>query len=171
VSDSFLAAIHADGPAADRVEQMALYGQFVGGWSGSLRFRDDTGEWRRTSAEVHFGWVLEGRAIQDVWIAPARADDPGAALRMYGTTIRVYVPGRDEWEITWIDPNRRRFDRMRGRCVGDEIVQDARLDDGALSQWIFTDITANSFRWLSRRSEDDGRTWADVSEFRFERSA
>src|SRR4051794_10610089 len=110
MTDSFAAALHSDGPAPDRAEQMTLYGQFVGAWTGSLRFRDESGEWQRTSAEVHFGWVLEGRAVQDVWIA--------RGTRMYGTTVRVYVPERDAWEIPWIDPSRQKFDRMRGRRVG-----------------------------------------------------
>lgn len=170
MSDTFADALHSNDPAADRAEQMSLYGQFLGAWRGTRRFRDDRGEWRTTSAEVHFGWVLAGRAVQDVWIAPARTDDARSGARMYGTTIRVYVPERDEWEITWIDPSRGRYDRMSGKRVGDQIVQDARLPDGALSQWIFTDIDSDSFRWIARRSEDDGRTWADVSEFMFKRA-
>jgi len=45
--------------------------------------------------EIHAGWVLQGRAIQDVWIFP------GA---FYGTTLRVYDPGLDAWHILWSDP-------------------------------------------------------------------
>ena len=38
VDDKFpmLKALHADGPAADRAEQMMLYGQFVGSWDGQI---------------------------------------------------------------------------------------------------------------------------------------
>ena len=43
--------------------------------------------------------MLEGRAVQDVWIAPARKDRdvPGrdSDKDIYGTTVRVCDPGRD----------------------------------------------------------------------------
>ncbi|TIL41051.1 MAG: hypothetical protein E5Y87_03330, partial [Mesorhizobium sp.] len=57
--------------------------------------------------EVHFGWVLEGRAIQDVWILPARNTGAQSSLgkwSFYGTTLRVYDPGIDAWHIFWSDP-------------------------------------------------------------------
>jgi hypothetical protein len=44
--------------------------------------------------EFHFGWILEGRAIQDVWMIPRRKD----------RRIRVYDPRIDAWRIFWIDP-------------------------------------------------------------------
>jgi hypothetical protein len=95
-----LKALHAEGPAPDRTRQMMLYGQFVGSWKGrvvSQNFKvdpqgevkfDDTNETRsEMAAEVHFGWVLQGMAIQDVWIAtPFQATQP----IMYGTTLRYY---------------------------------------------------------------------------------
>ena len=72
---------------------MMLYGQFVGAWEGSLVYQDSEGTRRETSSEVHFGWALEGRAVQDVWIAPARhARDATQHPLMYGTTLRVYDP-------------------------------------------------------------------------------
>ena len=69
---SGLETLHAHGPAPDRAAYIMLYGQFVGSWNGSLKYLDAEGGRRETTAEVHFGWVLEGRAIQDVWIAPSR---------------------------------------------------------------------------------------------------
>jgi hypothetical protein len=166
--DAFAAALHSDGPATDRQEALQLYGQFVGAWDGEVWFIDASGQEQRASAEVQFGWVLEGRAIQDVWIAPARRD-PSPRPRMYGTTVRVYNPERGDWEITWIDPSRQAFERQRGQRVGDDIVQEAHGDNGSLTQWIFTEINPKSFRWLARRSDDGGQTWRQVTEFKFAR--
>jgi hypothetical protein len=168
MSDAFRSALHSDGPAADRADAMQLYGRFVGAWDGEVWFVDEAGREHTISAEVQFGWVLQGRAVQDVWIAPARSEGE-AERRMYGTTLRVYDPERDDWEITWIDPGLGKFARQRGNAVGDDIVQEAREDDGSLTQWIFTDIEPDSFRWLSRRSDDDGRNWSKLSEYRFRR--
>ena len=71
---------------------------------------------------------------------------------MYGTTLRVYDPQSDAWHITWIDPVRQAYDRMIGRKVGEDIVQEYRSQQGARCQWLFTEITADSFHWISRDS-------------------
>jgi hypothetical protein len=55
---SFIEALRSDGPASDRADKMSLYG-----WLND-------GTQYKGHGEIHFGWVLEGRAIQDVWILP-----------------------------------------------------------------------------------------------------
>ena len=164
-----LEALHAEGPALDRASQMMLYGQFIGSWDGQLVYHPSDRPARETSCEVHFGWALEGRAVQDVWIVPSRSARGAADISppriMYGTTLRVYDPRSDLWHITWIDPVRQDYDRMTGRKVGDEIVQEYRMEDGARCQWLFTEITATSFHWIRRESTDDGKTWNTRAEF------
>ena len=172
MSDALAKVLHANGPSSDRAAQMMLYGQFVGSWEGTLVYRDPEGVHRETSAEVHFGWVLEGRAVQDVWIAPSRHSRPATGhLLMHGTTLRVYDPGSDIWHITWIDPVRQVFNSMTGRKVGGDIVQEYRSDDRARIQWMFTEIRPDSFHWSARASKDDGETWATRAEFFLRRVA
>ena len=164
--------LHAQGPAADRAGPMMLYGQFLGSWGGTLRYADPQGARHETSAEVHFGWVLDGRAIQDVWIAPSRRNrKEGERLLMHGTTLRVYDPDTDLWHITWIDPVKQVVNRMTGRLLGNEIVQSYRMDDGKLCQWLFTRITAQSFHWINRVSADEGGRWDVRAEFLLARCA
>ncbi|MFC5742175.1 hypothetical protein [Dyella tabacisoli] len=161
-----LSALHADGPAADRAAAMWLYGRFVGSWSGRLIYFDAQNIRHETSAEVHFGWALEGRAVQDIWIAPSRSErQPGEPQIMYGATLRVYDPGSDTWQIIWTDPVWQVYDRMTGRADGDNIVQEYRMPDGARCQWMFTEITENSFHWIRRESTDDGLHWELRGEF------
>ena len=172
MSDALAKVLHATGPSPDRAAQMMLYGQFVGSWEGTLVYRDAEGVRRETSAEVHFGWVLEGRAVQDVWIAPSRRARPATErLLMHGTTLRVYHPGSAIWHITWTDPVRQVFNSMTGRKAGDDIVQEYRRDDGARVQWMFTEIGPDSFHWSARESKDDGETWATRGEFFLRRVA
>jgi hypothetical protein len=155
----------AKGPAADRAAQMMLYGQFVGSWEGTVVVPDGAGGRRERSCEVHFDWVLEGRAIQDVWIVPARRGrKPGEPDAMYGTTLRVYEPSRDLWTITWIDPVRQAFDRMEGRKIGSDIVQERRIGTSR-TEWRFSDMSADSFHWTARESQDEGASWKIVGEF------
>ena len=133
----FLDALSADGAAVDRDSKMDLYGRFIGSWDLDVsQFRDD-GTVRRRKGEWHFGWVLEGRAIQDVWIVPSRGasrhGDAAANVNSFGTTLRVYDPGIDAWHVQWSDPVTQSFLVMIGRAEGDGM---------AASEW--DDVSMNS---------------------------
>jgi hypothetical protein len=159
---SFIDALHTDGPAADRAAKMALYGQFIGRWTMDATLFQDDGTRHTGRGEIHFGWVLEGRAIQDVWVLPGV---------FYGSTLRVYDPGIDAWHILWSDPLRQLYRRMIGRARGDDIVQDGEDEAGNKVRWSFTEITPESFRWLAERSTDGGTSWHLLVEFRARRVA
>lgn len=161
-------ALRAAGPAADRADKMALYGWLVGSWAVEVFDGPPEGPRSRLTGEWHFGWVLEGRAIQDVYIVPGRAargpDTPLKGNRC-GTTLRVYDPRIDAWRITWINPVNGAHDQMIGRKAGDAIVQEGASADGTKIRWSFVDITANSFRWTGEVSPDGGATWRLAVEF------
>ena len=65
---SFIEALASAKPAADRADKMNLYGWLIGRWTMDATVHLDDGGTHRGPGEIHFGWVLEGRAIQDVWI-------------------------------------------------------------------------------------------------------
>jgi len=159
---SFVDALHTAGPASDRAASMSLYGWLIGDWEMETVVHADDGTTHRGRGEIHFGWVLEGRAIQDVWILP------GA---FYGTTLRVYDPGLDAWHILWSDPLRQYYTRQIGRARGKDIVQDGKNDAGDAVRWSFTEITPKSFRWLGERSRDGGATWQLQAEYSARRVA
>ena len=147
---SFIDAIQSAGPAADRADKMGLYGQFIGDWTMDATVYAEDGSHHEASGTIHFGWVLQGRAVQDVWILPGL---------FHGTTLRVYDPGLDAWHILWSDPLKQYYTRQLGRAVGPDIVQQGRNDAGEATRWRFVDITGGSFCWLGERSLDDGATW------------
>lgn len=155
-SPSFIAALDADRPAADRADKMGLYRWLIGRWDMDAVVYDDDGRKHTARGEIHAGWVLEGRAIQDVWILPGF---------FHGTTLRVYDPGIDAWHILWSDPLKQLYRRQIGRARGNDIVQDGQDDSGAPVRWSFSEITPNSFRWRGERSPDGGATWQLQAEF------
>jgi hypothetical protein len=172
---AFLTALGARGPAADRAGKMELYGWLVGSWDLDVTQYPDDGGRRQRRGEWHFGWALEGRAIQDVWIVPPRGElrrgDAAANVNSYGTTLRVYDPGIDAWQIQWTDPVARNFLHMIGRKQGDDIVQLGTRPDGSLIRWSFSEITPHSFLWRGEISADEGATWRLNVEFSARRAA
>jgi len=169
LSPSFINALHADGPAADRADKMGLYGWLIGAWEMDVLVRKANDAEYCGKGEIHFGWVLEGRAIQDVWITPPRnqRDDPiGAAANFYGSTFRSYDPGIDAWHIFWLDPVKQFYSRMIGRADGKDIEQ-LTVNETPQRRWRFSEIKPNSFHWTADVDEGtDGETkWHRHVEF------
>jgi hypothetical protein len=158
---SFEDALRADGPAPESAGKLALYGRFVGDWTLDATMHEADGSVRHGTGEVHFAWVLQGRAIQDVWTVWDV---------FYGTTLRVYDPKLDAWRILWNDPVLQIFARQIGRADGDEILQEGASEDGVPLRWRFSEITARSFRWRGERSDDGGKTWWLQHEYRATRA-
>jgi hypothetical protein len=162
---SLVEALHADSPAAELENKLALYGWLVGQWETDIVAHDAGGTTHRNSGEIHAGWVLEGRAIQDVWMIPRRAERriglPHAQVtgNWYGTTLRVYDPAIDAWHIIWTDPATQIYRRQIGRASGQNIVQLGQDEYGGLSRWSFTEIAPDSFHWLGEASTDQGASW------------
>jgi hypothetical protein len=167
-SPSLIEALHTDRPAPDRADRMGLYGWLVGRWEMDAVYHPNDGSTRRSRGEIHVGWVLAGRAIQDVWIVPprdAQRAQPPAWGDFYGTTLRVYDPGLDAWHILWIDPVKQLYSRQTGRARGNDIVQEGKDDRGDMVRRSFTEITLDSFHWRGERSQDGGATWRLEVEF------
>lgn len=167
-SASLVDALYCDRPAPDRADRMGLYAWLIGRWDMDAVFHADDGSKHPGRGEIHFGWVLEGRAVQDVWIIPARGAreaDASSVRNFYGTTLRVYDPGLDAWHVLWIDPVMQYYTRMIGRARGNDIVQEGADDTGAAVRWSFTDIAPNSFHWMGERSLDGGARWQLQAEF------
>lgn len=153
---SFTDALHSSTPAADPADKLGLYGWLIGQWDMDAVVHLGDGTVHNGQGEIFFGWVLQGRAIQDVWSLPGL---------FYGTTLRIYDPGLDAWHILWSDPVRQVYTRQIGRARGADIVQHGTDDAGVPIRWSFTEITADSFRWLGERSADGGATWTLQAEF------
>jgi hypothetical protein len=132
-------------------ENADLYGQFIGSWDiDNNQYDERKGEWVRTSGEAHFGWILQGRAVQDLWGSPDRG---------FGTTVRVYDPAIDAWRIHWFAPAWSSFCTLIGRRDGDRIMQVGERSPGRPIRWSFNDIKPDSSVWRGEISDDHGITY------------
>lgn len=164
---SFADVLHAAGPDRDRAGKLALYGWLVGDWEMDVTTFPEDGKRQDGQGEIHAGWILEGRAIQDVWMIPRLHNRkpgieqlPGAG-NWYGTTLRIYDPALDAWRILWNDPAIGFFTQQIGRARGEDIVQTGPDPRGGTMRWTFTEIDRvgrngpASFHWTAERSPDD----------------
>jgi hypothetical protein len=157
---SLASVLISPGVAADWAENLTLYSWLVGAWEfeGTL-YRSDRSV-HHGHGTINAGWVLEGRAIQDVWVFP------GVFL---GTTLRSYDPELRAWRIAWTDPHRQYYVQQTGRADGCNVVQEGSDQRGILRRWSFIERSAEAFRWTGEMRQTDGAPWELQSECRARR--
>lgn len=158
----------ADGPDPELEEKLMLFGQFVGDWEIDARSPQPDGTEIKAKSEIYFGWILDGRAVQDVWM---RKDEESGRVVPAGTTVRFYDPKIDAWQSIWISPVQGVVQTFVARQVGDEIVLEGKTKEGYPERWIFSEITSQSFRWRAVRSHDEEKTWQLTEEMRVRRTS
>ncbi len=163
--DPLAGVLHAVSAYEPYAEKLQLFGRFVGAWDLVWHGPNRAGERLAVPGELHFGWILGGRAVQDVWRVPLDPADAPGMRGFHGTTIRFYDPEIDAWRSTWIDPLNGRVMRFIGRPDGDGIVLTS-IETDVHERWSFRDITPDSFRWTGEASGDGGRTFEQYEEMR-----
>ena len=169
----FFALLAAAGRSAEISEADDVYGWLVGDWElDVLHYRGVDVTARGIKGEVHAAWVLEGRAVQDVWIMPPvsqRTPRLDKTMNMYGSTLRAWDSSIKAWRIRWSNPAHDHHEEQIGRRSGRDIVQLGNRG-GVATRWRFTEITADSFHWLGEALNPDGQTWTLEGEFRARRT-
>ena len=162
--NDFQKALISGTPSDDQKEKLNLFGQFIGDWDfEGIYGRGTPDEWR-VPGEWLYSWVLDGLVIQDVFICPSRKEralnpHPDAE---YGTSVRSYNPAKDSWDICYCGYGFMHI--LEAKQVGNQIIAVNKDSSGGLNQWVFSDITLNTFHWQNRTSFDDGHTWRVIFE-------
>ena len=153
-AQSTFPALVANGPNTKYSDKLQTFGQFVGSWTfDGTEFHED-GSHSTDKGEIHCQWVLQGQAVQDVFLETSRSDSESL---LYGSTIRFYDPKIDAWRVTWINPGAGVVRTFIGRKSGGEIVMEGASGDSPQIRWIFLDIKSDSFHW--RGEKRTGSTW------------
>lgn len=159
----------ANGRSPEIPESDDVYGWLIGSWRlDVLHYAGADVAGRSIGGEMHAGWVLEGRAVQDVWIMPPRTRRSATTPRtnnMHGTTLRVWDPALQAWRITWINPVTGHREEQVGRRSGRDIVQLGARANGVPTRWRFTEIMPTEFHWIGEALNADGTTWTLEGEF------
>lgn len=171
MTDPFADALLSAAPHPDIPEDQRIFEPFIGSWELVVTWYDAQGAMlRQEQGEWHFARVLEGRAVQDVWIVPPRAQrashtDPYE----YGTSLRFFDPAARAWRSTWLGPLQGALHSFLARRVGEAVVLETRLDDGRGMRWSFSEIRPDSFVWRNEREGAGG--WLLTQDFAARRIA
>lgn len=139
---NFLESLTSEGKNAELPEEYNYFGKLIGSWN--IEYIDNNNG-HAMKGEWHFSWVLEGMAIQDVIILPGFE---------CGTTLRVYNPGTNAWDVAYCFTGK--IIRLEARKQDDIIVL-TNLEDER-KKWVFAKIEGNHFHWQDVTVKEDG-TW------------
>jgi hypothetical protein len=161
-------ALRAAGPHPSLGEHASVLGRLIGSWDVEYMDIGKDGKAIHRSGELLVGWVLDGRAIEDLWIVyPEQA---GKEREVYAD-LRYFDPKSQNWPAIFIDPQAASFATFAGGAAGnDRIVLDSRdLVAGQTRRWSFIDIRGDSLVFRDDASSDGGKTWTLKSEYHMKR--
>lgn len=163
-----VSVLAASRPHPSLGDQAQVWDRFVGTWDCDFTFYLDGGSIRHSAGELEFGWILDGRALQDIWIS---YPEDGAKERNIGTSIRFFDDKSKTWRVVFVSPAYGGLLTVQGGIEGNRIVLRGTGDEGALLRWSFNDIQADSFVWRGEKSRDGGKTWRLEEEHHMRRRA
>ena len=131
-------------------EEDDWYAPLIGDWKFDYHEPDG----RHLKGEWYFRRVLEGMAIEDIFICPSRdtKDTDPQPDAEYGVAVRMYHPKEHCYDMTYICT--KYTTRLEIRKEQGKIVC-TRLDD-ATNKWVFSEITEMTFHWQNVTVLDRG---------------
>lgn len=138
----------------------------IGEWDIVWNDHLEDAEPRIVKGEWIFSRVLDGTAVQDLFIVPSRAErirnkQPDAE---YGTTLRTFNPKTMAWDIFYGCTGE--AIRLTARKVGEEIILTENTT--GKMRYVFSDIVASSFQWRKERINENGE-WQTMAKVTAER--
>lgn len=161
-------ALQATGPNPSLGDHASVFGRLVGAWDVEYTDFSKDGKVTHRSGELTFGWVLDGRVMQDLWIVfPSGA---GKAREVY-TDLLYLDPKSGTWAAVSIDPQVASVATFTGGAVGDDrIVLDSHdLVPKETRRWSFNDIRPDALVFRDEASSDGGTSWTLKSEYHMKR--
>ena len=137
-------------------DEAKTFDRLVGTWDADFTFYRKDGSVSHKKGELLFGWVMDGHAIQDLWIG---YPTEGQKERTIGTTIRFFDTALKQWRVIFVNPQFNYVVTVQGGREGDRIVLHGRDTDGLPIRWTFSEMKPGSFHWQGEKSHDGGKTW------------
>ena len=140
----------------DRIpEEYDWCAPLLGDWDCDYYDEPTEGYKRHVKGEWIFRRILEGTGVQDIFIFPSRATKEAEPQPdgEYGSSFRMFNKAEHCYDVVYTCDH-----AMKRLCFtkeGDRLVGKVLSEEYAY--WIFSDITANSFRWENVRIFPNGK--------------
>ena len=162
-TNAFVDALVSSQCSSELADADDFFGFLIGNWDVDAVLYDEKGHTDKRKGEVHASWVLEGRAMQDVFIFPGRADrSSGVPVHgdRYATTIRTYDRTLKAWRVNFINPAAAETSaQLIARRMGNGVEMEGTLSDGTRIRWRYINVNNTSFHYLAEKLNRDGRSW------------
>ena len=163
IPQAFLDAL----PSADRAPEISeeddIFGFLIGSWEIDAVLYAAGGGQQKSKGEVHATWVLEGRAIQDLFSFPRRVDRASGVPAhgdRYATTIRTFDRVLRAWRVDFINPaDSETSAQLFARREGGDILMEGKLRNGMPIRWGYQRVTPTSFHYTAERLRSEGESW------------
>jgi hypothetical protein len=166
--DAMIGVLGSPNPNPSLGEEAQTFDRLIGSWDADFGFPRKDGTVRHKKGELHFGWVMDGHAVQDLWIGYPTDEQKE---RTIGTTLRFFDTKLKQWRIVFINPQFNYLVTTQGGREGDRIVLRGLDSDGLPIRWTFNEITPQSFHWQGEKSHDGGKTWVLEEDHHMKRRA
>ena len=158
--NEFITALCSNARNGRIPEEYDFFGGLIGEWDIIWDDHLEEAEPRRVKGEWIFSRVLDGMAVQDLFIAPSREErlrnkQPDAE---YGTTLRIFNPKTMAWDIFYGCMGE--AIQLTARKVGEEIILTENTTEKM--RYVFSDITTSSFLWRKERMNENNE-WQTVA--------
>ena len=154
--EAMISVLASTNPSPHIGEEARTFDRLVGTWDADYAFYRDDGTVLHKKGELLFGWIMDGRAIQDLWIGYPTDNQKE---RTIGTTIRFFDTATKQWRVVFVGPQSNYMVTMQGGREGERIVLRGVDSDGLPIRWSFSEMKSDSFHWLGEKSHDGGKTW------------
>ena len=154
--EAMISALGSANPNPSIGEEAQTFDRLVGTWDADFTFYRDDGTVFHKKGELLFGWIMDGRAVQDLWIGYPTEDQKE---RTIGTTIRFFDTALKQWRVVFVNPQFNYVVSTQGGREGDRIVLRGLDSDGLPIRWTFSEMKPASFHWQGEKSHDGGKTW------------
>ncbi len=135
-------------------ENFDYFGSLIGEWDIEWIDHLENNNPRHVKGEWIFSRILDGTAVQDLFIVPSRAErikHPQTDAE-YGTTLRIYNPKNKTWDIFY-GCTGTAF-QLTGQKINDEII--LTENNEKRMRYVFYELTSSTFKWRKEKCNNKG---------------
>lgn len=164
---ALLTELQAPSPHPSLGDQAEVVGRLVGTWDVEYTSFGKDGKATRRTGEFIVGWVMDGRALQILWIVNPSGTRKDRELY---TNLHWFDQKARAWRSAFVDPEHGSVARFTGGPQGtDRFVLETQDFGSARNRWSANDIRPDAFVWRDEKSNDDGKTWKLEAEYQMKR--